>query len=66
VPDLLKVAMTVMIVALEWWAIQPYHEPMLARLWLWMMKFCYWMALHLGRLGMRAERGYYECVEAGQ
>jgi hypothetical protein len=60
--ELLKAALIMGMVAYEWWAMQPYHKPVMANLWLWMAKVCYWAARRLGAIGIAAESEYYEVV----
>lgn len=63
--ELVKLGGIVIAVAMEWWIMQPYHEPLLARAWLYLMTACHWVAYQLGRLGIIAEHQYYMAVEAG-
>jgi len=65
VTELLRLAGLLIAVMAEWWLMQPYHEPVLARAWLWLMTFCYTTARWLGRAGLHAEHEYYIAVEAG-
>jgi len=60
--ELVKAALMTLVVAYEWWAMQPYHEPLLAKFWLWMSKFCYSIARKFGTLGLAAEHEYYMAV----
>lgn len=60
--DVFKAALMLVVVAAEWWAMQPYHEPMLAKLYYWVAKFCYAVAHRLGSLGITFEHAYYEAV----
>lgn len=63
--DLIRAGLALVIVAVQYWAIQPYHEPILAKLWQNIMKFCYAVAARFGYMGMVAEHNYYVAVEAG-
>jgi len=59
---LIKVAAMLLIVAAQWWAMQPYHEPMLAKLWQVLAQFCYNAARKFGQLGLSFEYNYYQAV----
>lgn len=60
--ELLKAAAMMVVVATEWWMMQPYHEPILARLWLTMARFCYSVARKFGSLGLAFEHNYFLAV----
>lgn len=55
------IAMLIVILA-EYWVMQPYHEPLLARLWASLARLCYRIALRFGSLGMGFENNYYEAI----
>lgn len=59
---LIKVGAMLVIVAAEWWAMQPYHEPILGKLWYTLAKYCYRIAERMGRLGLTCEYNYYEVM----
>lgn len=50
------------IIAAEWWAMQPYHEPVMARIWLALARWCQRMAYRLGMLGLEFEYRYSEAL----
>jgi hypothetical protein len=58
----LKTAALLVVIAAEWWAMQPYHEPMLAKLWQFMARLCYRIAHRFGSLGLTFEHQYYQAV----
>lgn len=59
---LIKAAAMLVLVAAQWWAMQPYHEPMLAKLWQMLAQFCYKTARKFGQLGLAFEFNYYQAV----
>lgn len=59
---LVEAAAMLVVVYAEYWAMQPYHEPVLAKLWFWLARQCYRIAAFFGRLGLLAEHEYYEAV----
>lgn len=63
--DLVRAGLALTIVVVQYWAMQPYHEPIFARLWQILMRFCYGMAERFGYMGLVAEHNYYIAVEAG-
>jgi hypothetical protein len=63
--ELFKAMLMAGIIAYEWYAMQPYHEPMLPRFWLWLSHLCYTTAKWFGSLGMAAENEYYLTVPGG-
>jgi hypothetical protein len=56
----IKVAAMLLLVAAEWWAMQPYHEPLLAGIYEKMAKLFYKLAHMCGSLGLNFEAKYYE------
>lgn len=60
--ELLKAAAMLVIVASEWWMMQPYHEPLIPRLWLTLARFFQNWARRFGLLGMTFEYKYYEAI----
>jgi hypothetical protein len=60
--ELFKAAIMCGIVAYEWYAMQPYHEPLIAKFWLWFSRLCYGIARRFGTLGLAAEHEYYLAV----
>jgi hypothetical protein len=60
--ELLKAVLLAGVVAYEWYAMQPYHEPLLAKLWLRIARFCYGIARRFGAYGLAAENEYYLAV----
>lgn len=59
---IIKVAAMLVLVAAEWWAMQPYHEPLLAAIYERLARFFYALARTCGLLGLRMEANYYEAV----
>jgi len=59
---LLKALAMLLIVAAEWWAMQPYHEPLLPKLYQLLARLCYRIAGRMGSLGLKMEYNYYEAV----
>lgn len=64
--ELLKFGLAFTLVMVEYWAMQPYHVPVIAQIWHWWMKFCQWVAYNFGKAALNAEHNYYMAVEAGQ
>lgn len=62
---MLRAGLMVAVIALEWYAMQPYQEPVMARLWLAVSVVARRMALWWGRLALHAEHSYYIAAEAG-
>lgn len=60
--ELLKAAVMLLVVGAEWWMMQPYHEPLVPRMWLAFARFCYRLAGKLGAMGIAAEYNYYQAV----
>jgi hypothetical protein len=59
---LIKVGAMLLIVAVEWWTMQPYHEPLLGKLWYMLAKLCYKIAGKAGSMGLNFEYSYYEVM----
>lgn len=59
---IIKVIAMLIIIAAQWWAMQPYHEPLLAKLWQTLAQYCYKMARRFGQLGLTFEYNYYQAV----
>jgi hypothetical protein len=57
---LLEAGVMLIVVYMEYWAMQPYHEPVTAKIWLWLSKLCYRIARTFGHFGLYAEHEYYE------
>lgn len=60
--EMLKAAIMLLVVGFEWWMMQPYHEPLLPRLWLSLARFCYSVARKVGSLGLTFEHAYFEAI----
>lgn len=60
--DLFKAALMLLVIAAEYWAMQPYHEPLLAKLYSVLAKLCYSIARRFGAYGLSFEFAYYESV----
>lgn len=63
--ELIHAGLLLIVVGIEWWAIQPVHDPVVARCWHYIMGVAYRLASLLGRLGLHAEHQYYIAIEAG-
>lgn len=63
--ELIRVLLMTGVVIFEWYAMQPYHEPVMARFWLFIARFCQRIAAILGRMGLTAEHHYYVAAEMG-
>ena len=59
---LLKALAMLLIVAAKWWAMQPYHEPLLPKLYQLLARLCYGIARRAGIVGLKMEYNYYEAV----
>lgn len=59
---LVKCAVMLVVVAAEYWAMQPYNEPIMPRVWQFLARLCYKLAYRLGTLGLRCEHEYYEAI----
>jgi hypothetical protein len=59
---IIKALTMLAVVAAEWWMMQPYHEPVLARLWYWLARYCYRLAHGFGSLGLEFEYRYNEVI----
>lgn len=59
---LIEAGVMLVVVAVEYWAMQPYHKPLLASFWLWLAKLCQRVAGRFGMLGLVAEHNYYEAI----
>lgn len=63
--DGMRALLMALIVALEWWSMQPYHEPVMAWLWNLIMRVARRVAETCGWVALHAEHNYYLAVEAG-
>lgn len=61
----MRAILMVIVISLEWWAMQPYHDPVIAWFWRAVMQASRMVAEHAGWLALQAERNYYISVEAG-
>jgi hypothetical protein len=59
---LIKAGIMLVILAAEWWVMQPYHDPILARIWSVLARFCYRVARRFGEMGLHYEFNYYEAM----
>jgi hypothetical protein len=59
---LIKAVAMLVVVLAEYWVMQPYHEPMLAKVWQTMARFCYRIAQYFGELGIHYEYNYFEAM----
>lgn len=60
--ELFKAVVMLAVVGAEWWMMQPYHEPLIPRMWLTLARFFQGWARRLGMLGMTFEYKYYEAI----
>lgn len=63
--ELIKFASAMFVLLLEWWMMQPYHEPLFARFWRVIAAISRTIAERFGRLALNAEHNYYISAEAG-
>lgn len=63
--EILRASLMAAIILLEWWLMQPYHEPVIARLWDMIARWARFMAARFGWLALHAEHNYYIAAEAG-
>jgi hypothetical protein len=63
--EIIKFGLTFILIMAEVWAMQPYHEPVIAALWQRLMQICQRLALMFGRAALNAEHNYYIAIEAG-
>lgn len=63
--DVLRAALMLGVVAAEWWLMQPYHDPVVARFWAFMARLWRELAEFFGWLALDAEQNYYISVGAG-
>lgn len=59
---LIKIGAMLIVVAAEWWAMQPYQEPLMPRFWHMLAGFFYRMARRFGELGLKCEYNYFQVV----
>lgn len=53
------------VVVIEWYMMQPYHEPVVARLWAFLARLYRGIAEGFGRAALHAEYNYYLAAGAG-
>lgn len=63
--EFIRLACIAAVIVMEWWLMQPYHDPVIARLWQLVMRASYTIARIAGLIGLHAEHEYYVTVEAG-
>lgn len=63
--EALRAGIALAVVLIEWYAMQPYHEPVIARIWLFLARLAQTIARKAGQFGLHAEHNYYIAVEAG-
>jgi hypothetical protein len=63
--ELFRLGVMLLAIAAEWYAMQPYQEPVLARMWLCLYRVFQFLGRLFGGWGLKAEHRYYICVEAG-
>lgn len=59
---LIKVGAMMIVIAAEWWAMQPYQEPLMPRLWHMLAQFFYKLARKFGELGLKCEYYYFQVI----
>jgi hypothetical protein len=59
---ILKALAMLVIIAAEWWMMQPYHEPLVPKLYQVLARFFYRMAYRFGSLGLECEYRYSEAM----
>lgn len=63
--ELIRAGLMIIIIGLEWYAMQPYREPVIARFWEFaafvFRRIAYWAGKH----ALHAENQYYIAAEAG-
>jgi hypothetical protein len=59
---LIKAVAMLAVVAAEWWIMQPYHEPLIPRVYQALARFFYHLASRFGRIGLECEYRYHEAV----
>jgi hypothetical protein len=63
--EVLRAAVMITVIAFEWYAMQPYHDPLIARFWEYLARMCRMAAERFGRAAIAAENNYYIALEAG-
>lgn len=63
--ELMRIALMTGVVVFEWYMMQPYHEPVLARAWHILARIYQGIAAAFGRAALHAEHNYYVAAEAG-
>lgn len=63
--EIIRYILMSLAVLLEWYMMQPYHEPLLARLWFVLASVAQNIARRFGTLALNAEHNYYIAAEAG-
>lgn len=56
---IIRALVAAVVMAAEWWLMQPYHDPLQARLWLALTAFWRRLAEAAGWLALDAEHNYY-------
>lgn len=63
--ELIRAGLMILIIGLEWYAMQPYREPVIARFWEFIASVSQRIARRAGMLALHAENQYYIAAEAG-
>ena len=63
--ELVRVLCMTALVAFEWYAMQPYHEPFVARMWNYLAAVYRRIAEIAGRAAITAENNYYTAAGLG-
>lgn len=59
---IIKSLLMLAVVAAEWYLMQPYHEPLIPKLWYALAGWCYRLAYRLGSMGIAFEYKYNEAM----
>lgn len=59
---IIKAGIMLALVVVEYWAMQPNHGSLLAKLWYELSKVCYRIARGFGQMGLSCEHNYYQVV----
>jgi hypothetical protein len=59
---IVKLAAMLAVILAQWWMMQPYHEPLIPRLYQVLAAYCYRLAGLFGTWGLTFEYNYYQAV----
>lgn len=63
--ELIRAGVMILVIGLEWYMMQPYREPVVARFWEFIARLARRIAYRAGRIALHAEHSYYIAAEAG-